>query len=68
VIYTPIAGDPARARILPVQFPKGQPVRIDPAGPRSECEIAVYPSQALPSGGPSKGKPLHERTGPGSTT
>ena len=68
VIYTPIAGDPARARILPVQFPKGQPVRIDPAGPRSECEIAVYPSQALPSGGPSKGKPLHERTGPGTTT
>jgi len=48
VIYTPIAGDPARARIVPYELPDATPARIG-AGPRSQCEVTVYPDLALPS-------------------
>ncbi len=48
VIYTPLAGAPARAHILPVDLPPGEPVRIDPAGSKHPCEIRVYPDQQLP--------------------
>jgi hypothetical protein len=47
VIYTPIAGEPARARIKPVQLPGHEPERIDAAGPRHPCEINVYPGDQL---------------------
>jgi hypothetical protein len=49
IIYTPIAGDPSRARILPFVLPPGRPVRIDPRGPRTECEIGVHPDETLPA-------------------
>jgi hypothetical protein len=42
VIYTPIAGDPTRARIVPYELPDASPARINPDGPRSPCEIRVY--------------------------
>jgi len=47
VIYTPLAGNPQRARISPVHFPDGQPDRIDRNGPRHPCEIAVHPEDSL---------------------
>ena len=48
VIYTPLAGEPARAQILPVQLADDQPTRIDHNGPRHHCEIPVHPADALP--------------------
>jgi hypothetical protein len=65
VIYTPITGGPANARILPLQLRPGHPVRIDPSGPRSICEIVVHPQQALPQPEPSEERPASEITGPG---
>jgi hypothetical protein len=71
VIYTPIAGEPARARIRPVNLPDRTPDRtpdrIDLTGPRTACEIPVHAHQALPAGGPSDGLALSEQTGPAST-
>ncbi len=64
VIYTPIAGQPARAHILPVSLPHGRATRIDPDGPRTPCEIPVYPEHQLPAGSPSDGVPPTKRTGP----
>ena len=65
VIYTPIAGEPIRASILPVHLPQAEPERIDPAGPRTRCEVPVYPEQTLPSTRSSDGTPIAQRTGPG---
>ena len=65
VIYTPIAGEPARASILPVHLPQAEPERIDPAGPRTRCEVAVYPEQTLPTTRSPDGTPIAQRTGPG---
>jgi hypothetical protein len=67
VIYTPIAGEPARAHIAPLVLPPGSPSRIDPAGPQTSCEIIVHPDQILRPGGPGANAGLAERTGPGRT-
>jgi hypothetical protein len=64
VIYTPVAGQPTRATILPVQLPRANPDRIDPAGPRTLCEIPVHPEQTLTPAGPPESPPLTQRTGP----
>jgi len=61
VIYTPIAGDPARAQILPIPLADDQPERIDQTGPRHDCEIAVHPDDTLPELGPTV-RP-HDQTG-----
>jgi hypothetical protein len=66
VIYTPVACEPARARIKPVHLPHAAPQRIDPAGPRADREIPVHPMQTLSPAGPSDGPPLTQRTGPAS--
>jgi hypothetical protein len=42
VMYTPVAGDPQRARVLPVVLPDAAPTRIDPAGERHPCQILVH--------------------------
>jgi hypothetical protein len=65
VIYTPIAGEPSLASILPVHLPQAEPARIDAAGPRTRCEIPVYPDQTLSPTRLSDGTPLAQRTGPG---
>jgi hypothetical protein len=67
VIYTPIAGEPCRASILPIHLPDEEPERIDPTGPRTRCEIPVYAEQTLASTGPSDGTPIAQRTGPGNS-
>jgi len=48
VIYTPLAGEPTRAQILPIDLPSGEPFRIDPAGPKHPCETRVHPEHQLP--------------------
>jgi hypothetical protein len=63
VIYTPIAGEPIRASIVPVHLPQAEPERIDPAGPRTRCEIAVYPEQTLSSTPSPDGTPVTQPTG-----
>ena len=65
VIYTPIAGEPVRASILPVHLPQAEPDRIDPAGPRTRCEIPVHPEQTLSTTRSPDGTPIAQRTGPG---
>ena len=42
VIYTPIAGDPARVHVVPLSLPDAPALRIDPTGPQHQCEIAVH--------------------------
>jgi hypothetical protein len=64
VIYRPIAGEPVRASILPVQLSQAEPERIDPTGPRTRCEIPVYPDQTLSTAPSPDGTPDTERTGP----
>jgi hypothetical protein len=53
VIYTPLAGEPATAHILPAPLADRAPARIDPAGPRHPCEIPVHPEDHLPTLTPS---------------
>jgi TraM recognition site of TraD and TraG len=48
VIYTPLAGDPARAHILPLQLADQQPARIDHGGSRNPCEAPVHPEDTFP--------------------
>jgi hypothetical protein len=48
VIYTPIAGDPTTAHILPVELTDRAPARIDQNGARHACEAAVHPEDSLP--------------------
>jgi hypothetical protein len=48
VIYTPIAGNPARAQIFPINLADATPSRIDQTGPRQACEVPVHPEDALP--------------------
>jgi hypothetical protein len=48
VIYTPVAGEPTRCAILPIELADVAPLRIDPAGPQHSCEIAVHPEECLP--------------------
>jgi len=48
VIYTPLAGEPARAQILAIDLPRAEPFRIDPAGPKHPCETRVHPEHQLP--------------------
>ena len=43
VLYTPVAGDPRRARILPFNLPNRSASRIDPAAARHSCEVSVHP-------------------------
>ena len=66
MIYTPIAGEPVRASILPVHLPEAEPERINPAGPRTRCEIPVYPDQTLSTTPSPAGTPVTQRTGPAS--
>jgi hypothetical protein len=47
VIYTPVAGEPTRAQILPVNLPDRPPRCIDLAGPQSACEITLHPEDHL---------------------
>ncbi len=65
MIYTPVAGQPTRASILPVQLPRANPDRFDPAGPRTLCEIPVHPEQTLSPTSPSDGTASAQRTGRG---
>jgi hypothetical protein len=60
VLYTPLAGDPARAQIHPVQLPDQPPDRIDPTGPMHPCEAPVHPESGLPRPG-SAGLPPAEQ-------
>jgi hypothetical protein len=48
VIYTPLAGEPTRCAILPIELADVAPSRIDPAGAQHGCEIAVHPEECLP--------------------
>jgi hypothetical protein len=48
VIYTTLAGDPARGHILPFQLPDQPPARVAATGPRHPCEVPVHPEDALP--------------------
>ena len=52
VIYTPLAGDPTRTRILHVQLADRQPARIDESGSRHSCETLVHPEASLSDPGP----------------
>ena len=67
VIYTPIAGEPARAHIAPVHLPWGSPRRIDRAGPQTSSEIIVCPAHTLGPGGTLAGAPRIDRGGPAKT-
>jgi hypothetical protein len=42
VMYTPLAGDPRRDRVLPLLLPDAAPARINPAAERHPCEIVVH--------------------------
>jgi hypothetical protein len=69
VIYTPLAGNPQRARIAPVHLPEGQPKRIDRNGPRHPCEIAVHREDSMqdaapPPDGPTVATPSDEEDDP----
>lgn len=55
VIYTPVAGDPARAHILPFHLRDQPPARIARTGPRHVCETPVHPEDALPDLTPNAG-------------
>ena len=57
VIYTPLGGDPKRAQMLPSVLPDRDPERIDMAGGRHRCEIAVHPEEHLPARAPITGPP-----------
>jgi len=48
VIYTPVAGEPTRAAIMPVDLAPAEPSRIDPDGEQHACEIAIHPEDTLP--------------------
>jgi TraM recognition site of TraD and TraG len=48
VIYTPLAGDPASAHIVPLQLADERPARIDQAGAAHPCEVPVHPEDSLP--------------------
>jgi hypothetical protein len=45
VLYTPVAGNPRRASMLPFVLPNDAAARIDPAGERHPCEVAVHPEE-----------------------
>ena len=66
VIYTPLAGEPARAGICPVNLGRGEPVRIDHAGIRAECETTVCDQQAVLAPTARGHSSAVERTGPAS--
>jgi hypothetical protein len=63
VIYTPLAGDPARGHIVPFALPDQPPSRIAPTGPRHPCETAVHPEDALPDLTPHASTNAGERPG-----
>ena len=48
VIHTPIAGEPTRATIVPIDLTPAEPSRIDPDGEQHTCEIAIHPEDTLP--------------------
>jgi hypothetical protein len=58
VIYTPLAGDPATAHVVPVNLAEDAPRRIDHDEPRHPCEVAVHPEDSLPDRAPAKQKPI----------
>jgi hypothetical protein len=64
VVYTPIAGEPARAHIAPIYLPPGSPRRIDRAGRQTSCEIIVCPQQTLGRGGAPTGARVIDLDGP----
>jgi hypothetical protein len=47
VIYTPVAGEPTRAQVRPVDLPDRPARRIGSAGVRHACEITVHPEDHL---------------------
>jgi hypothetical protein len=47
VLYTPVAGNPRRARIQPLTLPETAVARIDPRGSRHACEVAVHPEDQV---------------------
>lgn len=49
VIYTPVAGEPTRAHVLPVSLPARTAAVIDPAGPAHACELTLHPEDHLSS-------------------
>jgi Mrp family chromosome partitioning ATPase len=51
VMYTPVAGGPCRARVLPLVLPDATPDRIDPLGPRHPCEIFIHAEADLVDSG-----------------
>ncbi len=48
VIYTPVAGEPTKAAIIPIDLIRAEPSRIDPDGEQHACEIAIHPEDTLP--------------------
>ncbi len=67
VIYTPLAGEPARAHVVPVHLPAGAPRRIDPTGRQTRCEIAVHPAHTLGNRQPPTGPPVIDVDGSAQT-
>jgi hypothetical protein len=53
VIYTPLAGNPTRAEILPVRLADSDPERIKQTGARHPCEVRVHPEESLPELAPT---------------
>jgi hypothetical protein len=45
VLYTPVAGNPRRASMLPFILPANAAARIDPDSGRHPCEMAVHPEE-----------------------
>jgi hypothetical protein len=64
VIYTPVAGEPERAVILPVELAAADLPRVNPEGGCHRCEIAVHPEECLPEFGsvPNVAAPLQPST------
>jgi len=65
VIYTAVAGEPARGHIASITFSSGTPRRIDPAGHQTSCEIGVYPAQTVRGGGRAVAVPANDVNGGG---
>jgi len=61
VVYTPIAGEPTRARVAAVRLQSVMPRRIDRTGHRSSCEVRVHAAVSLDGLG---AQTASERTGP----
>ncbi len=64
VIYTPIAREPTRGRVLATDLDWERPLRINQAGSRHACETQVDPSSAIGPGACSESNADDAETGP----